>query len=175
MLFLPASGLLDCRAAVGKIALAAAAGDEGLMAAGTFLPALARLIFLPKQLMPNSGVQLRLQRQDCPKEIITIHSAVMDGLVNLADHMAEPILWQAAAVGIKWGNGMCASPPLRFVIPGSPQHSYGGSRCNRRRGTPLLMEKSHTQWSLSIEPSAGVLAALGQVRNSRLAALPLAR
>ena len=38
---------------------------------------------------------------------------------------------------------MCASPPLRFVVPDPPQRSYGGSRCNRRRGPPLLMERSH--------------------------------
>ena len=38
---------------------------------------------------------------------------------------------------------MCASPPVRFVVSDPPQRSYGGSRCNRRRGPPLLMERSH--------------------------------
>ena len=41
-----------------------AAGDEGFMAAGAFLPAFADLIFLPEKLMPDGCVLLRPQGQD---------------------------------------------------------------------------------------------------------------
>ena len=77
------------------------------MAAGTFLPAFDCLIFLPKQLMPDSRIQLRLQGQDCPKEIITVYSTVMDGLVGGADDMAGPILRQAATIVIYLEHRNC--------------------------------------------------------------------
>ncbi len=70
------------------------------MAADAFLPAFAGLIFFPEQLMPNSSVQLRLQGQDCRQKVITVHSAVTDGLISRADHTAGLILRQAAAVVI---------------------------------------------------------------------------
>ena len=61
------------------------------MAADTFLPALACLIFLPEQLMPNSCAQFRVHGQDGVQKIITVYSAIMDGLVSEVDHMAGAI------------------------------------------------------------------------------------
>lgn len=67
-------------AAGRTILLAVAAGNKGILAADTLFPTFACLIFFPEKLMPNGGVQLRPQGQDCRQEVITVHSTIMNGL-----------------------------------------------------------------------------------------------
>lgn len=48
--------------------------------------------------MPYACVQFGLQGKNSGQEIVTIHSAIMDGLIGWAEYITGPILRQTAAV-----------------------------------------------------------------------------
>lgn len=79
--------------------------------------------------MPDGCVQFRLQGQDFPQELITVHSPVMDGLVGRVDHMARPILRKAAAAVIVGAFLLRQLPDAALNLIFNLVHDYRSPFC----------------------------------------------